>query len=121
MLSQKNSELKEKLFEEFASLVKDYKQTPAYTELLKNRILQAKDQASARGDEMIIYLDPEDADKQEALQQETGVTLQISQYGFGGGIRAVIPSRHILIDHSFDSKITELKENFHFHGGNVNG
>lgn len=116
-LSQKQTELQDKLFEELAGLVSQYKQSPAYKELLKKQISHAKE--FARDDEISIYLDPDDAGLKEELEKASGATLVVSQYSFGGGTRAVISSRHILIDNSFDSRIAELKENFHLNGGDL--
>lgn len=118
-LSQKHKELNDKLFEELEGLLAAYKQTPEYTQLLARQIRRAKD--FARYDAITFYLDPNDADKREYLERETGCTLTVSQYAFDGGIRAVIPARHILIDNSFASKIEEQRENFHFGGGTLHG
>ena len=38
----------------------------------------------------------------------------MSEYSFMGGIRAVIPARHILIDNSFQTKLSEAKRDFRF-------
>jgi vacuolar-type H+-ATPase subunit E/Vma4 len=116
-LSQKYTELQDKLFDELNALLDEYKKSPEYPKLLARQICRAKE--FAREDPIAIYLDPEDAPYQEALEKETGVSLVISQYSFGGGTRAVISSRHILIDNSFDSRIAEQKETFHFNGGEL--
>lgn len=50
---------------------------------------------------MIVYMDPSDEDKARRLAMHHNVTVKISEYSFDGGIRAVIPSKHILIDSSF--------------------
>lgn len=116
-LSQKMTEIKDKLFIELADLLNEYKKSPAYPQLLERQICKARD--FAKDDQISIYLDPDDASLGEQLEKKTGVSLVISQYRFGGGTRAVIPSRHILIDNSFDSRVAELKENFHFNGGEL--
>ena len=116
-LSQKNKELTDKLFEEVNSLLEDYKKTPEYLTLLTGQIRSAKE--FARYDNITFYIDPQDADKKEALEKATGCILNVSQYSFGGGTRAVIPARHILIDNSFVSRIAEQRDNFHFAGGKL--
>ena len=40
--------------------------------------------------------------------------MKISEYSFDGGIRAVIPSKHILIDSSFKTKLEEARHEFKF-------
>lgn len=117
-LSRRHDELKEKLFTEVQELLDCYRETPRYTELLDRQIKEAESFAGTQ--ELRIYLDPQDEDKREQLTRQNKTALQISQYPFGGGIRAVIPSRNILIDQSFATKLAELKETFRFElGGNA--
>ena len=59
--------------------------------------------------------DPDAFDKLNRLALHHGsADIQISEYSFSGGCRAVIPSRHILIDNSFRTRLEEARENFHF-------
>lgn len=44
----------------------------------------------------------------------TNTTVEVSKYGFGGGIRALIRARNILIDQSFETKLKEAEEAFVF-------
>lgn len=118
-LSSKNTQLKEKLFLEVAGLVEEYRKSPEYTEVIKKQILSAK--AFAKNDEIIIYLDPEDEGKKHDLEEQTHCFLTISQYSFGGGMRAVIPARNILIDNSIDSRMAEVRSSFQFDGGEYDG
>ena len=75
----------------------------------------------AKNDDIIIYLDPADASKKHDLEEETKCTLTMSEYSFGGGMRAVIPARSILIDNSMDSRIAEVRNEFQFDGGEYDG
>lgn len=118
-LSQKDTELRDKLFKEVAQLVEEYKKTPEYVEVIKKQIMDAK--AFAGNDDIIIYLDPADEAKKQDLEKETKCTLTMSEYSFGGGMRAVIPARKILIDNSLDSKIAEVRNEFQFDGGEYDG
>ena len=43
------------------------------------------------------------------------------QEEFLGGMRAVIASKHILIDNSFKTLLSEAKSNFTFDGGKIDG
>ena len=110
-LSQKETEFKDKLFQEVAALVEAYKKTPEYVQVIKKQIIDAK--SFAKNDDIIIYLDPADASKK--------CTLTMSEYSFGGGMRAVIPARSILIDNSMDSRIAEVRNEFQFDGGEYDG
>ena len=113
-LSQKETEFKDKLFQEVAALVEAYKKTPEYVQVIKKQIIDAK--SFAKNDDIIIYLDPADASKKHDLEEETKCTLTMSEYSFGGGMRAVIPARSILIDNSMDSRIAEVRNEFQFDG-----
>lgn len=113
-ISRKQSALTEEIFQEVTSLIQDFMKTDEYTELLYSQIMKSKEFAGNQY--MIIYIDPNDVDKAEALQQRTGVMLKISGYSFLGGIRTVIPYKNILIDDSFEKKIETAKENFVFGG-----
>lgn len=112
-------ELKEKLFSEVNDMLANYMGTPAYEKLLLKQI--RKDMKFARGEQIVIYLDPADQEHRMSLEVATGVPLTISEYSFGGGTRAVLPDRNVLIDDSFATKVKEHMENFSFIGGEFNG
>lgn len=124
MLGQKQEELKDKLFIELKDMLANFLETREYQQLLERQIQSALDFA---GDDAItIYLDPVDEDKLRRLALHYGSTdIRLSEYSFGGGSRAVIPSRHILIDNSFQTRLEEARESFHFdlnlEGGRANG
>lgn len=118
-ISRKDTELRDKLFKEVAELVEEYKKTPEYIEVIKKQIIEAK--AFAKNDDIIIYLDPADASKKHDLEDQTKCFLTMSEYSFGGGMRAVIPARNILIDNSMDSRIAEVRNEFQFDGGEYDG
>lgn len=112
-LGQKKEELKEKLFVELRDMLAQYLETKEYTALLKSQIQHAVQFAG--DDEVTIYLDPVDEDKLLQLSQNANnAHVAVSKYSFMGGTRAVIPSRHILIDNSFQTKLAETQEAFHF-------
>lgn len=114
-LTRKQEELKDKLFEEVKDLLNDFRNNPAYDEYLITLIKDAKN--FAKDEDIIIYIDPIDTSKKEMLEKETNVSLTISEYSFLGGIRAVITGRNILIDNSFETRLSEEKSNFTFNGG----
>ena len=87
--------------------------------MIKKQIIDAK--SFAKNDDIIIYLDPADASTKHDLEEETKCTLTMSEYSFGGGMRAVIPARSILIDNSMDSRIAEVRNEFQFDGGEYDG
>jgi len=123
MTGHKVNELKDKLFAELSDKLAQFLETPEYVKLLKEQIQYAIDFAG--DDEVIIWMDPVDENNMRKLAIQYGsAQLKLSEYSFHGGTRAVIPSRHILIDNSFQNKITKAKETFHFDidlGGNIHG
>ena len=91
-------------------------ETQDYQKLLEHQIQKAVEFAD--GAELIVYLDPVDEDKLQRLaMHHSAAQLKLSEYSFTGGTRAVIPSRHILIDNSFQTKLAEAKEKFTAKGG----
>lgn len=107
-LNEKILELSDTLFEDVLVKLQAYMKTKDYEDLLVKQIKNAKE--FAREDEMTIYINPADEHLKQSLEDTTGVTLTVSSYDFVGGTRAVIPAKNILIDHSFTSKLKELKE-----------
>lgn len=112
--SQRSEELKNKLFSEVWDQLANYMRSMNYETLLVKLIM--KDLEYAKGEPITIYIDPADADHLRSLQTKVGFPLQVSEYSFGGGIRAVLPNRRILLDDSFNTKLEEVKENFSFQG-----
>lgn len=115
-LGQKQDELRDKLFVELKDLLANFMETQDYQKLLEHQIQKAVEFAD--GAELIVYLDPVDEDKLQRLaMHHSAAQLKLSEYSFTGGTRAVIPSRHILIDNSFQTKLAEAKEKFTAKGG----
>lgn len=114
-ITQKNTELKDALFTEVKNRLEEYMSTAEYDHLMVRQIKEAL--AFAGDDEVRIYIDPADSTKQMELSVATNANIKVSAYSFGGGTRAVIPAKNILIDNSFDTKLREEKEAFRFDGG----
>lgn len=109
---KKQDELKEKLFQELLDRLTEYRKTPEYKALLNNQARKALELADK--DFITIYIDPQDEEKLKDLSIPQSAELLVSEYSFMGGIRAVIPARHILIDNSFQTKLSEAKRDFRF-------
>lgn len=108
-------ELKDKVFEEAVQLVNDYMKTEAYNDFLVKCIKKAEQFAG--NDPVVIYINPSDAEKLAKLEAETKVRLTVSAEDFIGGVRAVIRSRNILMDHSFKTQLRDEYDRFLFLGG----
>ena len=81
-LNQQQSELKDKLFSEVRDMLARFAETPAYQKLL---IKQFKDAlAFAKGEEIILYIDPSDAARRSSLEVEVGQMITVSSYPFLG-------------------------------------
>ncbi|MFR6332454.1 MAG: ATPase [Eisenbergiella sp.] len=105
-----SEELKAKLFTEVRDKLERYMDTREYQDYLVAEIGRRR----YRRDEVLIYIDPADSGKLNSLAAMTNTTVEVSKYGFGGGIRALIRSRNILIDQSFETKLKEAEEMFVF-------
>lgn len=109
-LSLRQKQMAEQVFVEVSEMINSYKKSSEYEDLL---LKQIKSTIEISGNEdVVIYVDSEDKHLLDSLSKKSGKDLCLSRYPFGGGTRAVIPSKNILIDNSFDSKIAEAKENF---------
>ncbi len=114
-VSHRQAELKNKLFQEVEAELAAFRGTPAYNELLVKELKEAV--AFARGEKVFLYVDPSDEERIPLLESEVGMLVKVSSSPFMGGMRAVIPGRNILIDNSFETKLTEAKESFRLKGG----
>ena len=113
--SQKQEEMKQKLFAEVKALADKCMQTPEYDDYLCRKITEAS--SFAEGDEIHIFLSAADKDRLESLKEKTGVSLTVSEEAFTGGIRAEIPGKNILIDDSFSTGLENMCKEFKFDGG----
>jgi len=111
-INDKSEELTDKLFQEVKEKLIEFKSTKDYYNLLCKQIKEAME--FARGDNLTIYIDPSDGNLKTSLETDTQSNLTISDRDFIGGIRAVIKEKNILIDHSFLSRLEELRNSFVF-------
>ena len=111
-VGEKQEELKQSLFREVEEKLESYRKTGDYNKYLVEWIKRAKDFAGK--EEVQIYIDPIDKEKMTGLEIETKAKLTLSEYSFKGGMRAVIRSKNILIDQSFETKLNEIKKDFSF-------
>lgn len=118
-LGKVKAQLKAELFCEVRAMLDDYKKTEAY----KKQLLSLMEKAAkyANGQPVTIYLSAGDEDKKEYLEKQSGMSLTLSEEDFLGGLKAVIPSRNILIDESFLSALEKEQEEFILEGGGANG
>ena len=115
--SLRNMELKNQLFAEVEEKLLAFKQTPEYENWLCGKIDAAL--RFAQKQRVEFFLDSSDSALVDALAQKKNVSVHISAEHITGGIRAVLPERHILIDHSFAAMLKEERESFIFEGGHV--
>ena len=117
-LSEVSDTLKDKLFLEVSEKLTIFKETSEYKDMLFRQVGTAVDFAGS--DPMNIYIDASDEKFLEPLKSQftdEHIAFYLSKESFGGGMRAVIRSKNILIDDSFLSLTSEEKEKFTFEGG----
>lgn len=110
--SQKQDELQGKIFSELRDRLARFMETSQYETMLEEQIRKAKEFAGK--EEVHVYIDPSDEEKKQLLALHTQCDIRVSQYPFLGGTRAVIASKNVLIDNSFETKLKEAGENFQF-------
>ena len=115
MTGPENKRIKRENFHRSKRLLESFTKTPEYENYLTAKIKEALDFAG--NDEITIYLSPEDRSLAEKLQHTTGTAIQLAKDSFLGGIRATIPQKNILIDHSFAGNFEAAYKEFKFDGG----
>ena len=113
--TKKQNELKEKLFAEVKTQLENFRNTPDYPAYLENKIKEALD--FAEQDKINIYLSPEDSALLPDLVERTKAFITVSAEDFLGGVKATIPHKNILIDHSFAGNFQAVYTEFKFDGG----
>lgn len=89
-----------------------YRKTDAYDSYLVSKIRMALEFAGE--EEIEIYIDPGDQKKKRYLEQTCRCRILVCAEEFGGGIKAVVPSKNILIDESFGTKLNQEREAYTF-------
>ena len=113
--TKKQNDLKEKLFAEVKTQLENFRNTPDYPAYLESKIKEALD--FAEQDKINIYLSPEDSALLPDLVERTKAFITVSAEDFLGGIKATIPHKNILIDHSFAGNFQAVYKEFKFDGG----
>lgn len=113
--TKKQNELKEKLFAEVKTQLENFRNTPDYPAYLESKIKEALD--FAEQDKIDIYISPEDSALLPDLVERTKAFITVSAEDFLGGIKATIPHKNILIDHSFAGNFQAVYKEFKFDGG----
>ena len=113
--TKKQNELKEKLFAEVKTQLENFRNTPDYPAYLESKIKEALD--FAEQDKINIYISPEDSALLPDLVERTKTFITVSAEDFLGGIKATIPHKNILIDHSFAGNFQAIYKEFKFDGG----
>ena len=111
-LNRLQQKKKEELFRKVYEMLMEYRNTTDYENYLMKSIKKAE--KFAKEEAMVIYLDPADASKKEKLERETGYGLTVSKTNFGGGIRAIIRTRNIVIDETFETKLRQEWDTYSF-------
>lgn len=113
--SARTEEIKSLLFAEVEKKLQRFKDSPEYLDYLKNLIQEAL--SFAGEDTITVYIDPSDEALLPQLAEALGISPSISREAWGGGMRAVIRSKNILIDNSFATLLNEAREEYIFTGG----
>ena len=113
--TKKQNELKEKLFAEVKTQMENFRNTPDYPAYLESKIKEALD--FAEQDKINIDLSPEDSALLPDLVERTKAFITVSAEDFLGGVKATIPHKNILIDHSFAGNFQAVYKEFKFDGG----
>lgn len=111
-LHKEQQKLKEAVFEQVRNRLDEFKKTETYLNLLERQVNQAL--SIANGEQMDIYVDPDDAEKVVILEERTGHKMTVLDRPFIGGIQGVIQSRNMLVDYTLLKRLEAEYEDFSF-------
>ena len=109
-INHKQNELRARVFDLVEKELMAFRETKEYRELIMKEIKEAKD--IARASEILVYVGSGDESIIEDAYEQYGIRPMVSENIVKGGMRAEIPSKNILIDNTFETKISEAKEKF---------
>ncbi len=109
-INHKQNEIRAKLFAQVEEKLKKFRETEEYRELLAKEIKSAIEFAGKSA--LIVYVGVDDEELAKDLSKMLKVPIEISDSIAKGGMRAEIPRKNILIDNTFETKISEAKEKF---------
>lgn len=109
-LTEKTEQLTGELFEEVASRLEHFRQTPEYLPYLRRKIKEVQKDLS--DEEAVLLLSPSDEPLSRALSETCGMAVSLDSQEFNGGFRILCPKRRLMIDHSFMTRLLEEKETF---------
>lgn len=109
-LTNKQSEIKSKIFEMVREKIAEYRKTPEYMELLKSQIANIEN--NYNDSDITVYIDSADSHLLNQLKESFDMNIQVYDKDFLGGTRTIVPGRNILIDNSFKTRLVEEQENF---------
>ena len=109
-IGEKHYKVKEQIIADVKSQLLQYRKTPGYMDDLIAHIEHIK--AAVLGNTVEIFVAPGDAGFIPALKKACGMDIHVSDTDFDGGIRAVVPTKNILIDYSYASLLLEEKNSF---------
>ncbi|MBB5264699.1 vacuolar-type H+-ATPase subunit E/Vma4 [Catenibacillus scindens] len=109
-IGEKHHQVKEKIFSDVTDMLVEYKKDPEYIRSLEVHI--RKILAMVENHPVTIYVDASDSGLIPELEQRCRTKISVSSQDFIGGIRAEVPSKNILIDYSYATRLEEEKNNF---------
>lgn len=109
-INHKQNELKSRLFKLVEERLGSFKETKEYKDLIIKEIKEA--QNIAKDSELKVYVGNSDENLLDDIYKECGLRPALSEHIVKGGMRAEIPSKNILMDNTFETKISEAKEKF---------
>ena len=109
-MGEKHYQVKEKIFAQVTGMLIRYKSQPEYIESLVRHIRRILDMV--QNNPVTIYVDASDEKLIPEMEKRCGVKLSVGPREFLGGVRAAVPSKNILIDYSYASRLEEEKNNF---------
>ncbi len=109
-VTNKQNSIKTKIFSAVSAKLEEYRKTPEYVQSLKNQLVKLS--SDFAGTDIVFYISIEDEALLDELKSVSDFNILVNDVSFMGGIKAVIPSRNMLVDLSYKTKLMEAEEQF---------
>jgi vacuolar-type H+-ATPase subunit E/Vma4 len=103
-------EKKDMIFKLAEQKIAEYRKSDAYYKDMCKLIEGAKREAGSES--FTVYISAEDEGILDRLTHATKSDITVTKEKLGGGIRAVIPSKNIMIDETYATKLKRERETF---------
>lgn len=111
-IAEKTHEIREMVFTNLKESLRKFKKTEDYRTYLLTCIRKAISSFQAEPEEITFYMAPSDRELLPEIARLAGVQIELAGENFLGGMMARRKGKNILLDDSFDARLSDAWEHF---------